>query len=159
MTNKNAWADRFSMKNVIICLLLWMCRLAFGQQLFNVTEVVPAAGIDGEDPLVLAVENATNVSVYCAVVFADGGSNAITQWSQVGQDDSQTYFDFIDGIGEPGFENYMTTPNAAFRRNLTILSFDGSLDNTQIACGAGGEIGGRFDLRIISKIIIAIVGG
>ena len=99
---------------------------AFGQQL-NVTRTYPV-GLEGANPLVTAAEDAKNVTVLCELTLDE--TVLRTQWSFI--TDSVTLLAFTeDGSGQ---EKFMSSPNSDFRRNLTILTFNSSFDNTQIGC-------------------------
>ena len=136
---------------ILFCFsLLLGCIL--GQSL-NVTQTYPV-GLEGANPLVSAVEGSKNVTILCEITI--DGIVTITQWSLIAESDQVvTFLSFtVDGRGQ---ENFVVTPLAENRRNFTILTFNKSLDNTQIGCGVSGTILVRFDLKLISKYCNEII--
>ena len=117
---------------------------------FNVTKTVPFSE-DGGNPLVAAAEN-TSVVLFCEVIDASSGDNIRAQWMYLvpGQPSIILNFD-ANGTARPGSDGFMTSPNSDFRRNLTIIQFLSSYDETQLSCGVGGVIGVTYDLRVSSK--------
>ena len=122
----------------------------FGQT-FNVTRTYPV-GIDGANPLILAVHDAKNITLFCEVFLIGEPSMPIrTQWTFISGSSTILTFDSNGVSNSPDSELFMSSPNIDFRRNLTILTFNSSLDNKQIGCGAIGNILSRFDLNIKSE--------
>ena len=119
----------------------------FGQSL-NVTQTYPVA-VEGSNPLVSAVEGAKDVTIFCEVT--SDGSIVTPQWTFIsGSNPMGTILSFTVECGRQ--ENFMVSPIVGGRRrNFTILTFNSSLDSTQISCGTSGTILVRFDLKLISK--------
>ena len=88
-----------------------------------------------------AVENATNVSVFCAVTFNSDASNTV--W-RLGPDSMSTE---IIGFGQPAFSNFVLENPSTGRTNLIILSFSrDNLDMMVLECtnGFGGALENAF---------------
>ena len=138
-----------SLDNFFVCLLLVFLSEAFGQSL-NVSQTHPI-GVDGTNPLVLAVEDSKNVTLLCEVV--ENGRISITEWRIISDPESNPNGTIIffhkNGTGYE--ENFMLSLNPDNRSNLTILTFNRTFDNQQIGCGYNGTILIRFDLKLISK--------
>ena len=135
--------------------LLLLAVLKVNGQTFTLVDSFPEV-INDTNPIVSAVENAQNVTIYCAIKLTSDGSIFNTQWGRATTPGGMPLFLSFnpDGTAEnTDTENYMVTPNPLRRRNLTIFVFDSSYDDDQITCGAGGEVVARFDLRIISKCV------
>ena len=131
----------------LLILFSLLFREGFGQSL-NVTRTYPV-GLDGANPLVSAFIDAKNITLLCEVTL-DGG-NVQTQWSFIAEPNSMpTFLSFTAEGG--GQELFMVTPLSDFRRNFTILTFNRSLDNAQIGCGANNEVLFMFDLKLNSKL-------
>ena len=73
-----------SLDTFFVCLLLVFLSKAFGQSL-NVFQTHPI-GVDGANPLVLAVEDSKNVTLLCEV--AENGRKSITEWRIISDPES-----------------------------------------------------------------------
>ena len=140
----------FTISIILWCSCFLLTVTVVVGQFVKANETIPQ-GIDGANPLIAAIAGSSNVSMFCEVVLISSETLVRTLWELRIDGQAPEELLFSDGVGQPGFENYMTTPNADFRRALTILTFDSSFDNTRIGCGAGDDIVTLFDLRIISK--------
>ena len=109
---------------LLLCISL-VTALQFGEYVSGLSTDPPTE--NGGTAVVAALENATNVSVFCAVTFG-GGSTAprVKLW-------------YITTIGGLTRELILTSvPNFVFagthRENLTILSFGRNLDMGRLEC-------------------------
>ena len=100
---------------------------------------------NGGTAVVAALENATNVSVFCAFLFPGTTTPLTTAWYLTEQGGTRHQILF----GLPSAANYFTT---GFQTNLTILSFGRNLDMGVLECNnnldSNNEIA-YFMLRII----------
>ena len=108
---------------------------------------------DGQTPVIAAVEGAMNIRVYCEVTF--NGNPTFTNWilTRVGENPILIDFD-INGTGIPPYgQNFMATGvpvgNGISQANLTILTFDRSLDMALLECARSSTVMANFTLRII----------
>ena len=130
-------------------ILCWLICFS-GSQTLNTTTIPPVA--NGNFPLISAHEDSENVTMFCKVIQISSGLRITTQWSLIRNSSDTIFLRFnLNGTGREFFENMMTTSIDDFQSNLTIFVFNSSFDNAQIGCGAGGEVAGRFDLRILSE--------
>ena len=101
----------------------------------------PSVATNGGTVDLPAVENAANVSVFCAVTFQ--GTPVDTRWRLGSGGISQQPIDF----GQPQFSNFVRENVARFT-NLTILSFNReSLDMMILECTNGFTAGGGINLE------------
>lgn len=133
-------------------LLIFFLQKTSGQS--SVNKTIPV-GIGGQNPFISAVENASNVSMFCEIVF-NADILVETNWFLLRSGAPNVILSFTNGVGDEFFENFMTSPNSDFRRTLTILTFNRSFDGTQIGCGAGENVRGVFDLELIRKICLGL---
>ena len=109
---------------------------------------------DGQTPVIAAVEGAMNVMVFCEVTFENNTVFTTWQLTKVGELRFPLAFD-INGTGTNS-ENFIATGvpigNEISRSNLTILTFDSSLDMALLQCGLGNTVLANFTLRIVSKL-------
>ena len=142
--------------SILFCFLVFLSE-AFGQSL-KVSQTHPI-GIDGANPLVLAVEDSINVTLLCEVV-ENGQTSISTEWRWISDPESNLngtiLFFYANGTGCE--ENFMLSPNPDNQsNNLIILTFNGTFDNKQIGCGHNGKILIRFDLKLISKYCYKVI--
>ena len=137
---------------VLSRVLLLVCLLSDSNELstFPVSE-------NGGTPIVAAIENAINVRVFCEVTFNNNPSFTTWQLTTFGEPRFLLTFD-INGTGiSPNSQNFMANGvpvgNGISRSNLTILTFDSSLDMTLLECGLGNTVMANFILRIIRMFI------
>ena len=109
---------------------------------------------DGQTPVLAAVEGAMNVMVFCEVTF-NNGNPTFTNWilTRVGGNPILLDFD-INGTGiPPNSENFIATGvpvgSGISRSNLTILTFDRSLNMALLECAQSNTVMANFTLRII----------
>ena len=108
---------------------------------------IPPQISDSEGPVISAADNSTDINVYCNVTY--NGDQFLTTWRLVDNDIPTDLAFNLNGTGSnPATSNFYTTGNT---RNITIIIFDSSLDNTVLRCGSGFTFPGEFNLRIISK--------
>ena len=137
----------------MLCVLLLLTvvgNTALGQLLEATT--VPET-LNNVIPVVSALENATNVQLYCFINRTTDGVQRRTRWSLI-RNETDVVFISLNINGTPAqslFDNFMAEGEGTFHTNLTILSFNSSFDDTAIGCGSGEFIVGRFYLRIICK--------
>ena len=137
----------------MLCVLLLLTvvgNTALGQLLEAIT--VPKT-LKNVIPVVSALENATNIQLYCYINRTTDGEQRRTRWSLI-RDETDPVFIKLNINGTPAqsfFNNFMAEGEGTFHTNLTILSFNSSFDNTAIGCGSAEFIVGRFYLRIIRK--------
>ena len=109
---------------------------------------------DGQTPVLAAVEGAMNIEVYCEVTF-NKGIITFTNWILTRVGNNPILLDFnINGTGmPPNSDNFMATGvpvgNGISRSNLTILTFDRSLDMALLECAQSNDVMANFTLRII----------
>ena len=141
------------MSGQVFILLTVLCYMNVLGQEFNATFI--PEGIDGANPVIAAVENATNVRLFCKVNRISNGEIRQTQWTLIRPGMTPMIIFFLaNGSGNFGFEEVFFVadgPVTNSRTNLTILKFCNTFNNTQIGCGSGGEIAARFDLKLIGK--------
>ena len=108
--------------------------------------------LDGQTPVIAAVEGAMNIKLFCKVTF--NGNPSITTW-QLTKFGSPRYLLTFDVNGKgtpPNSENFTATgvpvENTLSRSNLTILTFDRSLDKALMECGLSNTVMANFTLRI-----------
>ena len=125
----------------------WQCLLLLSSLYYSCTCQVnipfsdPPVATNGETVDLPAVENATNVSVFCEVMFNGNPSNTV--W-KLGPDSFSTQ---IIGFSQPEFSNLILEDPSTGRTNLTILSFSrDSLDMVVLECtnGFGGALENVF---------------
>ena len=93
---------------------------------------------DGQTPVLAAVEGAMNIRIYCEVTF--NGNPTFTNWILTRHGGNPILLDFdINGTGiPPNSENFVATGvpvgNGISQANLTILTFDSSLDMALLEC-------------------------
>ena len=118
---------------------------------------------DGQTPILAAVEGGMNIRVYCEVTF--NGNPTFTNWILTRVGENSILLDFnINGTGIPpngqnfilrNSENIMATGvpvgNGISHSNLTILTFDSSLDMALLECARSNTVMANFTLRIISE--------
>ena len=111
---------------------------------------------DGQTPVIAAVEGAMNIMVFCEVTLSNDNPT-FTNWilTRVGENPIPLDFD-TNGTGiPPNSENFMATGiplgSGVSRSNLTILTFDSSLDKTLLGCARSNTVLANFTLRLISK--------
>ena len=136
----------------LLVLVFFVSHTALGQILEATT--VPET-LDNVVPVVSALENATNVQLYCFINRTTDGQHRRTRWSLI-RNETDPVFIKLNINGTPAqslFDNFMAEGEGTFyfHTNLTILSFNNSFDNTVIGCGSAEFIVGRFYLRIIRK--------
>ena len=112
---------------------------------------------DGQTPVLAAVKGAMNIMVFCEVTFENNTVFTTWQLTKVGELRFPLVFD-INGTGtSPNSDNFMATGvpigNEISRSNLTILTFDSSLDMALLECGLGNTVLANFTLRIVSKLL------
>ena len=122
----------FLNNSILFCFLVFLSE-AFGQSL-NVSQTHPI-GVDGANPLLLAVEDSKNVTLLCEVV--ENGETSLTEWRIISDPESNPngniLFFYANGTGCE--ENFMLSPNPDNQSsNLTILTFNATFDNKQIGC-------------------------
>ena len=111
--------------------------------------------VNGETPIVPAVENTNDISVVCVILY--NGNPYITGWQITKSGESTTPFAFnIDGTGKnPDSSNFFVTGEpstpATTQSNFTILIFDSSLNMATLDCLDGNEVVGSFFLKVICK--------
>ena len=136
--------------SILLCFLVFLSE-AFGQSL-EVSQTHPI-GVDGANPLVLAVEDSINVTLLCEVV-ENGQTSVSTEWRFISDPESNssgTILSFYANGTVAGYEKkFMSLPNDN-QTNLTILTFDRTFDNKKIDCGHNGFTLITFDLKLISK--------
>ena len=123
---------------VFLCLDLG---LQFGDYVCGLSTDPPT--VNGGTAVVAALENATNVSVFCAVTI--GGMPSLTLWSITVEGGTiQRIF------GIPGVPNFFSTGSG--RENLTIISFNRNFDMALLECDNNFDNARErafFSLRII----------
>ena len=112
---------------------------------------------DGQIPVLAEVEDAMNIRVYFEVTF--NGDPTFTDWilTRLGANPILLDFD-VNGTGIPSnSQNFVATGvpvgNGISRSNLTILTFDSSLDMALLECGLSNNVIANFTLRIIRMFI------
>lgn len=134
----------------IASLLCFGLVLQFGEYVSGLSTDPPTE--NGRTSVVAALENATNVSIFCAVTFGGGNSAPrLTVW----------FFTEIGGVtreaifGIPGVPNFFST--GPRRENLTIESFGRNFDMGLLECtnniDAPNDETAFFLLRIISELV------
>ena len=115
---------------------------------------------DESPAIIAALENATNVTIYCVVIRTGSGIRQnVWRITRPGDTMSTTIqFNALDRTAKEGFENYFVTSNITvfnipILTNLSIRVFDSSFDMATISCGSGADvaINGTFRLRIIGE--------
>ena len=111
---------------------------------------------DTESPTVYAIENSTNVSIFCNVTF--GNIQLVTLWrltKELSVDDLD--FNINGTAANTDSSNFYVTgeplSGGTTRANLSILLFDSLLDTALIHCGSGSDLPGEFNLRLLGKTI------
>ena len=141
--------------SILFCFLVFLSE-AVGQSL-NVSRTHPI-GVDGANPLVLAVEDSKNVTLLCEVV-ENGETSISTEWRWISDPESNPNGTilFFHANGTGCEENFMSLNPDNESSNLTILTFNGTFDNKKIGCGHNGTILIRFDLKLISKYCYKVI--
>ena len=80
---------------------------------------------NGGTAVVVAPENAANVTVFCEVTFGDGGSVRNSLWFLTLKNGARERVRFDS---EPNFDT------SVLQSNFTILSFDANLDMATLEC-------------------------
>lgn len=113
--------------------------------------------VNGETPVVSAVEDASNVTVFCAVNQTGTMMPSFTTWRITRAGGSSLVLGF-DNDGNPDNSNSLNfrvtgTPffSGTRQSNLTIVIFDSSLDNALLECLEGTTFKANFSLKLISK--------
>ena len=133
-------------------LSLLLCSLICSSVCLNFNATAIPGLVDGNPPIISAIEDTKNVSMFCAVFDTSNGDQVLTRWSLSRNSSNPVFFLFtLNGTGREFFENFMVTSVEDRRSELTILVFNNSFDNTQIGCGGDENILSKFDLRIISE--------
>ena len=130
---------------LVVLGLVWLLGNCNGLSTYPVSQ-------DGQTPVIAAVEGAMNIKLFCEVTF--NGNPSFTTW-QLTKFGSLRYlltFD-VNGTGTPpNSENFMATGvpvgNSLSRSNLTILTFNSSLDKALMECGLSNTVMANFTLRI-----------
>ena len=100
---------------------------------------------DGQTPVIAAVEGAMNIMVFCEVTF-NKGITTFTNWILTRVGDNPILIDFdINGTGIPPYgQNFMANGvpvgNGISQANLTILTFDSSLDMALLECAQSSAV-------------------
>ena len=120
-------------------------------QILNVITVPET--LDNVIPVVSALENATDIQLYCYVNRTTDGAQRRTRWSLLRNGTQAVFLSFhVNGTPiAPFFENFIVRGEGTFHTNLTILKFNNTFDHTTIGCGSAEFIGGRFNLRILCE--------
>ena len=110
---------------------------------------------DGQTPVIAAVEGAMNIRVYCEVTFNGNPTFTNRILTRLGGDRILLNFD-INGTGiPPNSVKFMATGvpvgNEISPSNLTILTFDSSLDMALLECAQSCNVMANFILRITSR--------
>ena len=137
----------------MLCVLLLLTvvgNTALGQLFEAIT--VPGT-LKNVVPVVSALENATNIQLYCYINRTTDGEQRITRWSLIRDEAVRVFIELYNNgtSAQSFFDNFMAEGEGTFHTNLTILSFNSSFDNTAIGCGSAEVIVGKFYLRIIRK--------
>ena len=115
--------------------VLFLFLLQFGNYVCGFFTDPPVASI-GETVDLPAVENATNISVFCEVTFLTNSANTVWRLGST-----------TIAFGQEAFSNFVLVENIPRRTNLTILSFSrGSLENMVLQCtnGIGSDLQEAF---------------
>ena len=124
----------------ILCLIL---AVQFGAHVSELSTDPPTE--NGGTTVVAALENATNVSVFCAVT--EFGNATLTAWYLTEEGGTRQRIQF----GQQCAANFLET--GAGNANLTILLFGRNLDMARLECNNGLNPPNRevafFSLRII----------
>ena len=80
---------------------------------------------NGGTAVVVAPENAANVTVFCEVTFGDGGSVRVSRWFLTPKNGARERVRFDS---EPNFDT------SGFQSNFTILSFGADLGMATLEC-------------------------
>lgn len=142
------------MTTFLLYLILLLLNGSNGQ--INITKTIPS----GDDPIVAAAVGTKNLVIFCEIIDSVSGElERITRWELTIQGMSTILLFDSDGI--PGAntdsQNFMTSPNSDFRRNLTILEFISNYEGAQIGCGRGQVIGVTFHLRLIGEFSTLLI--
>ena len=137
----------------MLCVLLLLTvvgNTALGQLFEAIT--VPET-LKNVVPVVSALENTTNIQLYCYINRTTDGEQRITRWSLIRDEAVRVFIELYNNgtSAQSFFDNFMAEGEGTFHTNLTILSFNSSFDNTAIGCGSAEVIVGKFYLRIIRK--------
>ena len=136
---------------IFVLFIIYLLRNCYCQR----TVTTYPMSINGETPIVPAVENTNDITVVCVILF--NGNPFITGWQITKSGGSETLLAFsLNGTGNnPDSSNFFVTGEpsipATTQSNFTILTFDSSLDMATLDCLDGNEVVGSFFLRIISK--------
>ena len=130
------------------CLLLLLSSLYYSCKCQGTIPTDPPVAMNGGTVDLPAVENATNVSVFCEVMFQ--GIIVDTNWRLGSSGVSPQPIDF----GQPQFSNFVLENVARFT-NLTILSFSrASLDMMVLECTNAASVNfNRENAFFIPKFI------
>ena len=130
----------------------WQCLLLLLSSLYysctcqvTIPPTDPPVATNGGTVDLPAVENATNVSMFCELSFNDMGNIVLVDifWrlgSGIGMTPQFILF------GEPEYSNFVLENVSRFT-NLTILSFSRSLDMMILECSNGFTAGGGVNLQ------------
>ena len=126
----------------IVALLCLVLALQFGGHVNGFSTDPPTE--NGGTAVVAALENATNVSVYCEVTFE--GTTVNTGWylTEKGGTRQQILF------AQPSAANFFTS---GFQSNLTILSFGRNLDMGVLDCNNNFQGANRQSAFFLLRII------
>ena len=141
----------------LLTIFLFFCLSSYSTSLST-----DPVSIDGETPVVSAVEGTKDVTVFCAVELSNGNPS-FTNWeiTRVGSQGSKLLtFNASGDADGPSSENFRVTGEPLFsgtrQSNLTILTFDRSLDNALLECLEGTTVMANFTLKLISKYLLSI---
>ena len=86
--------------------------------------------------ILVAPENASNVSVFCEVTFGDGGGLFVSAWFITLNNGVRERITFINGTSQiSGLQSTLTMLNSGvLQSNLTIVSFGADLDMATLEC-------------------------